>query len=277
MNEQLNGLGGAAIIEPALEKPGLPFALVTGGKGGVGKSSIALNMAIEMGRRGQRVLLLDLDLGLGDLAVMLKLSPKRTIEDFFRGTHSLLECCTLIESGVHLVPAGSGSGDLARPDSARRAQLFAELANVTRHFDVVIADSAAGIGPDVLAFATAADCVVCVATADPASITDAYGIIKALDHHGHRHSTDVPTPGLVMNRVSTSSEAYAIATRLAGITARFLSRRPRLLGWLPDSNSVRQATRAQRAFVSMAPKALSSQNTARLAQRVETLLALQKT
>ena len=96
-------------------------------------------------------------------------------------------------------------------------------------------------------------------------------------HHGHRHSTDVPTPGLVMNRVSTSSEADAIATRLAGITARFLSRRQRLLGWLPDSNSVRQATRAQRAFVSMAPKALSSQNTARLAQRVETLLALQKT
>lgn len=274
MNDQLIGLGGIAQLEEALQKPGTPFALVTGGKGGVGKSTLALNLAVALGRAGKRVLLVDLDLGLGDLAVMLKLSPARTIEDFFAGTHGLVACGVSVEKNVTLVPAGSGSGDLARPDSARRARLAAELASLAGDFDVILADSPAGIGPDVLAWAALADCVLCVATPDPASITDAYGIIKALDARARSANLDVPTPGLVLNRVSTASEADRVAERLSSIAARFLSRRPRLLGWLPDSSHVRQATRAQRAFVSTYPAALSTQNTSRLAQRLESLLAL---
>lgn len=275
MNGQLEGLSGLArTLDAPLEKPGVPLALVTGGKGGVGKSTLALNLAIALGRSGQRVLLVDLDLGLGDLAVLLGLSPARTVEDFFERGRGLLECCTEIEGGVALLAAGSGSGDLARPDSARRARLAAELRAVADRFDVVLVDSPAGIGPDVLAFAAAADCVLAVATPDPASITDAYGIVKALDQHATRAGIDVPTPALVLNRVVSAGEADKVAERLAKITARFLARRPRMLGWLPESSAIQRATRAQRAFLSTSPTALCTQNTTRLAKRLCSLLRL---
>jgi flagellar biosynthesis protein FlhG len=272
MNKQLEGL--KALTEEELPKLGAPMALVTGGKGGVGKSSIALNLAITHGRRGRRVLLLDLDLGLGDLAVMLKLAPKAGLEEFFTGHHPLGECRESISSNVDLIAGAAGSSELARPDTARRAHLFTALAELSTSYDLIIADSAAGIGPDVLAFATAADCVLCVATPDPASVTDAYGIMKALDQHAALNGIDIPTPGLVLNRVAGSAEAEGLGQRLATVTGRFLSRRPRLMGWLPESSNVRAATRQQRAFVNTAPRALAAQCTLRLAARVETLLAL---
>jgi flagellar biosynthesis protein FlhG len=275
MNEQAHGLATLATqLDERLDGLGAPLALVTGGKGGVGKSSVALNLAIALGRRGRRVLLVDLDLGLGDLAVMMKLSPSRTLENFFAGDAELASCRTPLAGGVDLIPGGAGSGDLARPDSARRAQLFAALAQLAPDYDLVLADSAAGIGPNVLAFAAAASCVLCVATPDPASITDAYGIVKALDQHAATAGIDLPTPALVLNRVAGASEAESLATRLAKVTQRFLLRRPRLVGWLPESQSVREATRGQRAFVTSAPRALSAQCTVRLAARLESLLAL---
>jgi len=275
MNDQARGLATlASQTGEGLQGLGAPLTLVTGGKGGVGKSSVALNLAIALGKRGRRVLLVDLDLGLGDLAVMMKLSPARTLEHFFDGKSDLASCRAPLATGVDLIPGGAGSSELARPDSARRAQLFAALAGFASEYDLVLADSAAGIGPEVLAFAAAADCVLCVATPDPASITDAYGIVKALDHHAQQHGVDLPTPALVLNRVASASEAEGLSARLSKVTRRFLSRRTRLIGWLPESNSVRAATRTQRAFVSSAPRALAAQNTGRLAGRLEALLSL---
>ena len=165
MNGQAQGL--AALVEEPLGKLHAPFALVTGGKGGVGKSSLALNLAIALGERGRRVLLVDLDLGLGDLAVMLKLSPPRTLEDFFLGGRPLRDCRAPLGGGVDLLAGGAGSSELARPDGARRTQLFAGLAELAPDYDLILADSAAGIGPSVLAFAARADCVLCVATPIP--------------------------------------------------------------------------------------------------------------
>lgn len=272
MNEQARGL--ATLAEEPLARLQRPFALVTGGKGGVGKSSLALNLALALGRLGRRVLLVDLDLGLGDLAVLMKLSPARTLEAFFDGTAELAACRIALDRGVDLLPGGTGSGELARPDSARRAQLFAALDGLAGDYDLVLADSAAGIGPEELAFATAADCVLCVATPDPASVTDAYGIVKALDQYAERAGVEVATPALVLNRVAGAAEAESLASRLARVTRRFLSRRPRLIGWCPESNSVRDATRTQRAFVTSAPRSLSAQCAMRLAGRLEVILAL---
>ena len=284
MNEQAKNIVVPGLVLPRpqaageLPRLGAPLVYVTGGKGGVGKSSLTLNLACELGRRGRRVLLCDLDLGLGDLAVMLRLTGTPSIEDFLDGRSELAACRTSLGAdgagAVDLLAGAAGSGELARPDRARRARLFDGLAGLAGDYDLVLADGAAGIGPDVLAFAGAASSVLAVATPEPASITDAYGILKALHAWSGEHGVEVPTPGLVFNRVSGPAEASSLLARLASVTRRFLSRNPRLVGWVPESRAVREAVQAQRPFVRTAPRALAAQQVARLAARVEGLVGL---
>ncbi len=286
MNEQARNIVVPGLVLPGEERtrelPRLasPLVYVTGGKGGVGKSSLALNLACELGKRGRRVLLVDLDLGLGDLAVMLKKSGGKCVEDYLDGRAPIEGCLTPLGldggGAVDLLAGAAGSGELARPDRARRSRLFDGLRSLAPHYDVVLADGAAGIGPDVLAFAGAADSVLAVATPEPASITDVYGILKALSAWSDSAGVEVPTPGLVLNRVAGASEALSVVSRLATVTRRFLSRNPRLIGWVPESRSVREAVLAQRAFVQSAPRALAAQCVGRLAARVETLVGLDK-
>ena len=154
MNAQARGLGTA---QPELPRLPVPFVLVTGGKGGVGKSVLAANLGVDLCRAGTRVLLVDLDLGLANLGVLLRLVARHDVEDFLSGERALADCVLRGPAGVAVLPAGSGSADMGRPDAARRRRLFAGLAEVARDYDLVIGDAAAGIGTDGLAFACAAD------------------------------------------------------------------------------------------------------------------------
>ena len=274
MNEQARGLG-AASTEGRIRLP-IPFVFMTGGKGGVGKSSLTLNLSLALGRLGLRVLVVDLDLGLANLNVLAKANPAKNLEDYLYGKASLRECINPLSNGVSLLGGSSGSGEMGRPDSARRGKIFDGLASLQGDFDLILGDSSAGIGPDVLAFAAAADCVLAVATPEPASITDVYGILKALDSWGREHGLEVPTPSLVMNRVSGSAEAEGLAIRLSKVAKRFLSRKPRLVGWIPESRTVRMGALKQRPFVLSEPQSLPSQCVSRLAVRV-VALAGQKT
>jgi len=273
VNEQAAGIG--VLPEGATRLPA-PFALLTGGKGGVGKSTLCANLGVELARAGLRVLLVDLDLGLANLNVVLRLAPEHTLEDFLAGRRALADCVATGPAGVAVLPAGSGTWDMGRPDHARRARLLAGLAEVAAGYDLVIGDSAAGIGPDVLAFATVADLVLVATTPDPAALTDAFGLVKALDAWSRAHDREVPTPELVLNLVQGADEADSLAARLRTICERFLSRSPRLAGWLPRSREVAAATRAQRAFVLDGPPdaraSLAARSLRRLAGRVEGLV-----
>ena len=292
MNEQAKSIIVPGLVVPgeqaARELPRLaaPLVYVTGGKGGVGKSQVCLNLACELGKRGRRVLLVDLDLGLGNLAVMLKKSTPASLEDYLDGKASIEDCRTSLGAegprgphgagAVDLLAGSAGSRELARPDSARRARLFDGLRSLAPAYDLVLCDGAAGIGPDVLAFAGAADSVLAIATPEPASVTDVYGILKAISAWSESAGVEVPTPGLVLNRVSGPAEATSLVARLSQVTRRFLSRSPRLVGWVPESRSVREAVQAQRAFVQSAPRCLASQCMSRLAARIEAVCGLGK-
>jgi flagellar biosynthesis protein FlhG len=270
MNEQAKALGGIATEERA-SLP-LPFVFMTGGKGGVGKSSLTLNLGIALTKIGLRVLIVDLDLGLANLNVLAKVNPTLNLEDYLDGNVELKDCVFEISGGVSLIAGSSGTGEMGRPDRARRAKLFDGLATMKDDFDVILGDSSAGIGPDVLAFAAAADFVLAVATPEPASITDVYGILKALDSWASKNGVEVPTPSIVMNRVSGSAEATSLQLRLAKVTKRFLSRNPRLVGWVPESRTVRLSALTQRPFVLSEPRSLSAQCVGRLAARVAGLV-----
>jgi flagellar biosynthesis protein FlhG len=170
-----------------------------------------------------------------------------------------------------VLPAGSGTADMGRPDHGRRAKLGAALAELSERYDLVLGDSAAGIGPDVLAWAAAADLVLLVTTPEPAALTDAFGLMKALDAWSLQNGCEVPTPELVVNLARGADEAQAIALKLRSVCERFLARAPRLAGWLPDSSEVRGAIASQAPFALQSPKSLATRCLGKLGERLARL------
>lgn len=249
-----------------------PFLLVTGGKGGVGKTTLTADLGVLLASQGKRVLLVDFDLGLANLDVVLRLPATRTVENAFAGQCEFKDCVVQGPCGVHVLPAGSGSAEMGAPDRARRALMLEAVRELSRDYDLVLGDSAAGIGHDVLAFASEADHVFVVTTPNTAAITDAYGFIKALDTWAHQRDQEVPTPELVINRVAGLEEAERTAQRLQKVCERFLCRRPRSAGWLPFSAQVRSLQRGSRSDLAINPKSLYSGCLCRIAQRVSRLL-----
>jgi flagellar biosynthesis protein FlhG len=225
-----------------------PFVFVTGGKGGVGKTLVAANLALELARRGKRVLLADLDLALSNLNVLLRLPGTQSLEPFFARRATIEECLVHSGNGPDVLPAGSGARELAVLPEGERRRLLDALLRLSGSYDLVLADGAAGIGPDVLGFATAADHVLLVTTPEPTAMTDAYGLVKALHAHGESGEREVPTPELLVNMAAGIEEAERSATRLRGVCERFLARSPKLAGWLPRSGAVARSIERQQPF-----------------------------
>ena len=260
-------------VEIGARERGLaPLVLVTGGKGGVGKTTIATNLGVQLARNGKRVLLADLDLGLSNVDVMLRLSPGRTIEDALEGRCRFEDCVIDGPSGLKVLPAGSGSMRMARLDEGERMRILQAVRELSRRYDLVIGDSAAGIGHEVLGLAAAADHVLAVTTPLPAALTDAYGLIKALDQWGRERGLEVPTPELVINQVSGLEEAERTATRLKAVCQRFLCRAPRLTGWLPNAPRIARSGTEQKPFALGGSNSLVSNCLQRLAARVSRLI-----
>lgn len=250
---------------------GAPFVLVTGGKGGVGKTTVAANLGVDLAREGRRVLLVDLDLGLANLDVALGLRPARRIEAALQGTASLEDCIVRGPGGVDLLAGASGREELTHLGSARRERLVELLRGVAPSYELVIGDSAAGVGSDVLAFAAVADRVVVVTTPDLAALTDAYGLIKALDRHGAAAGADIPTPEVLVNHASGVEEGRAVARKLRSICERFLARSPRQAGWLPRSAAVERSQSQGAPFVLRPRAALENVCMAQISGRLRGL------
>lgn len=229
-------------------RPRAPIVVVTGGKGGVGKTMLAVNTALAVARRGRRVLLVDLDLGLADVGVLLGRAPQRTLEDVLHSDLDPRAAIVAVGEGLDALCGSSGTLRMGELAPFERARLFGILKELAADYDLVLCDGAAGIGTDALAFCASADHVVLVTTPDPAALTDAYGLLKALDAYGEQTGREVPTPEVVVNRAASLEEAESVATKLRAVCERFLSRSPKSAGWLPASGLVELACRLQRPF-----------------------------
>jgi len=231
-----------------LARPTVRTIAVTSGKGGVGKSTVAANLAVALGSLGARVILFDGDLAQANLDLLLGLSPRWDLGHVLRGEKTLDQIVVEGPHGVQLVPAASGDRDLADLDDFRREGLYRELSRLSADADLVIVDTASGASHLTSSFARAASELVVVTTPEPTSYSDAYGLLKVLVAQGL-----TGTPNVLVNRAPSVEEAEEVAHDLASLTRRFLDRNINSLGAVPDDPAVGQAVRRRRPVVEAAP------------------------
>lgn len=217
-----------------------PWLAVAGAKGGVGKTTLAVNVGLLLAREGYRVLLVDFDPGCGNVGVHLRLAGRWDLEDAAAGNCAPAAALLDGPAGVKVVLGRSGSTALAGHDARLLRGAVAAVGVLAGEFDVVVCDTGAGVGPATLAVAERADLVLGVATADAAALTDAYALCKVLKLRGR------PLPQLVVNRVRSRDEAMRTAGKLAVVAKKFLGEEVRLAGWVAQDAAVERGVVEQR-------------------------------
>ena len=244
---------------------------VTSGKGGVGKTMVSANVAAALTRRGQRVLVLDADLGLANLDVVLNLHSKVTLHDVFEGKAELESAIVPTSGGFSVLLAGSGLVEYSRLTNDVREQLLAIVEKMKPRFDVILIDTGAGISDVVLFAVSLADEVLVVATPEPTSLTDAYATIKVLAmQQGRRHIK------LIVNQVSRPGEGRSIRGHLQQVVDRFVSPalteggllKLDLFGELPTDPAVREAVLKRELVVDSIPGCAASMAIGALADKL---------
>jgi flagellar biosynthesis protein FlhG len=243
---------------------------VTSGKGGVGKTFVSANLAAALARMGERVLVLDADLGLANLDVVLNLSPKITLHDVFTGRAQLADAILPAPGGFSVLLAGSGLVEYSRLTPEVRDQLLEIIETVAPRFDRIIIDTGAGISDVVLYAVSLADEVLVVATPEPTSLTDAYATIKVLVGQQQRQ-----TIRIVVNQATRPGAGLPITHQLQHVLDRFVVTDPdrpiRLvhMGDIPVDPEVRQAVMRRQLMMQTSPGCPAGQAISQLASKLE--------
>ena len=236
---------------------------VASGKGGVGKTNVVANLAISLARSGNRVMVFDADLGLGNIDILLGLTPRFNISHVLSGQKTLQQVLVRGPQDIWVLPAASGVSTMAELDARGRSRLIDAIGEVDLQLDFLLVDCAAGIAGDVLTFSRAAQELIVVLSNEPASVADAYALIKVLSkQYGQRRFHLLP------NMVRDAREGQALFAKIAGVSDRYLDVALDLAGSIPLDPALRSAVRAQRAVVESAPDSASAQAFGRLAERV---------
>jgi len=226
---------------------------VAGGKGGVGKSTVAVNLGMTLSMAGHDVMVLDADMGLANVDVLLGLAPSRHIGHMLDGQCALEDLLLSAPHGLRVVPAGSGARRLAQLGSGEHAAVIRAFDDLAPPPHYLLIDTAAGLSDSVAMFAAAADDVVLVVCDEPASLTDAYALIKVLSR-----DFGVRRFRMVANMVHNQGEAQQLHQKLSRVCDRFLDVVIDFAGWVPQDERLRQAIRRQRAVVDLWPSSRSA-------------------
>lgn len=239
---------------------------ISSGKGGVGKTSLAVNLAFALLHRGERVLIVDGDLGLANVDVMLGISAKQTIQDVIERGGDPMESIVYPESNLGVLPASSGVPHMVSLGPDEQEQIADILSSYFSSFSYVLIDTAAGIGSSVLWFNTFAQHNMVLLNADPTSLTDVYALVKVLSREYGRKIFHV-----LLNSVSSEKEARQTYESLASAARKFLSLDLRYFGSIPKDEAVMKAVRRQKPFVQGAPKSSAALAVHGLAEKVQAL------
>ncbi|MEI6413519.1 MAG: MinD/ParA family protein [Pseudomonadota bacterium] len=238
---------------------------VTGGKGGVGKTNVAVNLGVALAEMAQRVVLLDADLGLANIDIVLGLHPPYNLSHVVRGERTLEEIAIVGPAGLRLIPAASGIKEMAALSTAQHAGLIHAFGEFGQDLDVLIVDTAAGISDSVISFSRAAQEVLMVVCDEPASITDAYALIKLLNRE-----YGVQRFHILANMVQTPQEGRELYQKLCRVTDRYLEANLLFTGAIPFDPAVKKAIKSQKPVVQAFPRSAAAMAFRSLAQKTET-------
>ncbi|MEZ4265444.1 MAG: MinD/ParA family protein [Myxococcota bacterium] len=241
----------------------LRVVAVTSGKGGVGKTSLTVNLALLFARQGRRVLIIDGDTGLANVDILMDLQPRATLRHLLAGEVGIEDVLLESKHGVTILPGGSGVAELAELSVMAQRELLESVDGLGDQFDTVLVDTAAGIGSNARFFAGAAQEVLVVATPEPTAMADAYAMIKVLSRH-----CGVTRVGVVLNQVVGKEEARDVFERLDQLCARFLPVSLDFVGAIPRDAHVREAVMAQLPLVVAYPASPAAQALAKLADDI---------
>ena len=273
MNDETRPMAERPVAQPAPIKPLGKVVAVTSGKGGVGKTFVSANLAAALAKRGQKVLVLDADLGLANLDVVLNLYPKITLHDVFTGKAKLEEAIVRAPGGFSVLLAGSGMVEYSRLTPTVRQDFLRIMSGLLPHYDIVLLDTGAGISDVVLFAVSLASEVLVVATPEPTSLTDAYATIKVLVGEQQRRNIR-----MVINQTARMGDGRAITTQLQQVLDRFVVAKPgekvRLIhmGDIPADTAVRQAVMRRQLLILSTPGCPAALAVSQLAGKIEDTL-----
>ncbi len=237
---------------------------VASGKGGVGKTNVTVNLGLSLTAQGKEVLLLDADLGLANVDVMLGLHTHYDLSHVLKGERTLEEVICTGPQGMRIVPASSGLQNMAGLSSAEHAGIISAFSELSVTPDVLLIDTAAGISDNVVTFSRAAQEVIVVVCDEPASITDAYALIKLLNREYGIYRIRVLT-----NRVQSVQDGRALYNKILKVTDRYLDVALDFMGVVPEDEYLRKAVQKQRAVVDAYPRSKSALAFKKLASKAD--------
>ncbi len=237
---------------------------VTSGKGGVGKTSVTVNLGTRLARAGRKVLILDADLGLANVDVLLGLHPRYNLSHLLSGERRLEEIMLEGPAGLRVVPATSGNKRMTELSAEEHAGVVNAFGALEAQVDTLLIDTAAGLSDSIVTFAQASHEVVVVICNEPASLTDAYALIKLLSR-----DFGVERFHVLTNRVSGSREGHELFDKLLKVTDRFLDVTLAYLGAVPEDPQLRRSVLLQQPVVDLFPSSRAALAFGLLAERIE--------
>lgn len=221
---------------------------VTSGKGGVGKTSLSVNLAIEIAKMGKKVVIFDADFGLANVEVMLGIRPQYNLLDLIHNDKTIEEIITKGPNDIGFISGGSGVSELATLDKESIKVLVSELVKLDRLYDVVIIDTGAGITDSVMEFVMVSPEILLVVTPEPTSITDAYSLLKVL-RRKEKFNPLYKTINVVSNRVSSDAEGNDIYSKINTVSSKFLNTKLQFLGNIPQDKNASMAIIEQKPVI----------------------------